>query len=487
MYQFYFVIGSQRLYGPETLRKVAEHGRVMTQELNACGILPYPLVCKEVVTTSEEITETIEEANNDKSCAGIITFMHTFSPSKMWIAALARLYKPYCHLHTQFNREIPWDEIDMDFMNLNQSAHGDREHGFIGARLRKARKIIAGYWESDKVRRELADFMRAAAGVAESRSLKVARFGDNMREVAVTEGDKVEAQIKLGWSVNTYPVGELAEKIKSVSERQIDMLMEEYQAKYIIDSDSVESIRYQARIENAMRMFLEKGHFGAFTTTFEDLYGLEQLPGLASQRLMASGYGFGGEGDWKTAAMVRIIKKMSKGLLGGTSFMEDYTYHLEEGNELVLGAHMLEICPSIAKGDIRVEVHDLSIGGKNAPARLTFDGAKGDAILVTVIEAGGRYRMIVNDIKAISPLRSMPKLPVAGVMWKPLPDLSTAATAWILSGGAHHMVMSYAVTASLMRDFAEMMDIEFIHIHEKTDIHELKKELLWNDVAFKLK
>lgn len=485
--EFWFITGSQHLYGEEALRKIAQNTRKMVEELNKSDLIPYEIVWKPVVTTPGEITETLESANYDQECAGVITFMHTFSPSKMWIAGLSRLNKPYCHFHTQFNREIPWNDIDMDFMNLYQSAHGDREHGFIGARLRKAREIVVGYWEDDDVRRRLGDFMRSAAGIAECRRLKVARFGDNMREVAVTEGDKVEAQIQLGWSVNYYPLGDLAEYVDAVGETDIDALMAEYESLYLMNTKEIAAVRYQARLEIGIRRFLEKGGFGAFTTTFEDLHGLDQLPGLAAQHLMAAGYGFGAEGDWKTAALLRVMKKMSAGLPGGTAFMEDYTYNLPLGDEMVLGSHMLEVCPSIAKDKPRIEVHPLGIGNRNAPARLIFNGAEGDAVSVSLIDMGGRLRMIAADVRAFSPLHPMPNLPVASVMWKPLPDLQTAAQAWILAGGAHHTVLSYALNASHMRSLAEMLGIEFIHIHEKTDINELKKELLWNDIAYKLK
>lgn len=485
--KIWFITGSQHLYGEETLKQVASDTKYMVDQLNKSNMMPLEIIWKETVKTPDEITEIMDQANFDSECAGIITFMHTFSPSKMWIAGLSRLQKPYCHLHTQFNREIPWNEIDMDFMNLNQSAHGDREHGFIGARLRMARKIVVGYWENDDVRAHIADFIRAAIGVAESKKLKVARFGDNMREVAVTEGDKVEAQLKLGWAVNYFPVGDLVQYVNAVSDCDVDKQYEEIKTLYTIKTDDIDSIKYQLKIEIGLRKFLQDGKFGAFTTNFEDLHGLDQLPGMACQRLMAEGYGFGGEGDWKTAAMTRIMKAMAKGIPGGTAFMEDYTYHLPKGNEMVLGAHMLEVCPSIAGSKINVEVHPLGIGGKNSPARLTFDGAEGDAICVSLIDMGGRMRMIVQDVKAIAPLHPMPNLPVAATMWKPMPDLQTGAEAWILAGGAHHTVMSYQLTAQNMRDFAEMLDIEFIHINEKTDLVELKKELFWNDMAYKLK
>ena len=484
--KFWFITGSQHLYGEETLKKVAENTKTMVEKLNYSNIIPYEIVWKPTVTTPEQITKVIKEANYDDECAGIITFMHTFSPSKMWIAGLTRLEKPYCHFHTQFGKEIPWNEIDMDFMNLYQSAHGDREHGFIGARLRMPRKIVVGYWEKEEVQSKLADFMRAAAGVYASQHLKVARFGDNMREVAVTEGDKVEAQIKLGWSVNYHPVGDLTEYINAVTDEEIEKRFEEVTKLYTLSTDNTESVKYQLREEIGMRKFLEEGNFGAFTTNFEDLHGLKQLPGLACQLLMADGYGFGGEGDWKTAAMTAVMKAMSKGLKGGTAFMEDYTYNLADGNEMVLGAHMLEVCPSVAGTEPEIKVMPLGIGGKEPPARLTFDGAEGDAICVSLVDMGGRMRMIVQDVKAHAPLHKMPNLPVAGVMWKPLPDLQTAAECWILAGGAHHTVLSYALNADNMRDFAEMLGIEFVHINADTKVTDFKKELLWNDVAYKI-
>lgn len=484
-YEFWFVTGSQHLYGEETLIQVKEHSEIIARALDKSQGIGGNVVFKGVVTTSSEITRIMEEANFHKNCAGVITWMHTFSPSKMWIGGLSILNKPLLHFNTQFNREIPWGEIDMDFMNLNQSAHGDREHGFIGARLRIPRKVSVGYWEDEEVHKTIGDWMRSAIGLGESRSLRLARFGDNMREVAVTEGDKVEAQIKLGWSVNYHPVGDLVEYIDGVSDNEVADLAEEYRDLYDINTPYMDSVNYQARIELGMTKFLEEGEFGAFTTTFEDLHGLRQLPGLAVQRLMAKGYGFGGEGDWKTSALTRVMKVMAAGLPGGTSFMEDYTYHLEKDNELILGAHMLEVCPSIAAGKPTVEVHHLGIGNRENPARMVFEGREGDAILASLIDMGGRMRLIVNDVKAKSPLRDMPKLPVAGVMWKPMPSLKTSAEAWILAGGAHHTVMSYALTAEHMRDFAEMAGIEFLHINKDTDIVEFKKELLWNDMVWK--
>lgn len=486
-YEFWFITGSQHLYGEEVLEQVSQHSKVIADGFDQSDKIPGKVVFKGVVTTPSEITRMIEEANFDKNCAGIITWMHTFSPSKMWIAGLSKLNKPFLHLNTQFNKEIPWDEIDMDFMNLNQSAHGDREHGFIGARLRLPRKIVVGYWEDEKVREKIGGWMRSAIGVSESRSLKVARFGDNMREVAVTEGDKVEAQIKLGWAVNYQPVGDLVSFIDEVTDEEIDHQLELYNQLYDIKTDKIDSVRYQAKVEIGMSKFLKNGKFGAFITTFEDLHGLKQLPGLAVQRLMGEGYGFAGEGDWKTAALTRIMKVMATGLKGGTSFMEDYTYHLQEGKELILGAHMLEVCPSIAGTKPTIEVHELGIGDKEPPARMVFEGEEGDVILVSLIDMGGRMRLIVNDAIAVKPLKDMPKLPVARVMWDPMPNLETSAEAWILAGGAHHSVMSYTLTAEHMRDFAEMLGIEFIHIHKDTDLIELKKELMWNDITWGMK
>lgn len=486
-YEFWFITGSQHLYGPETLKQVTEHSEIIAKSLNDSSSIPCSVVFKPIVTTPDEITKIIKEANYAENCAGIITWMHTFSPSKMWINGLAILEKPYCHLHTQFNRIIPNEGIDMDFMNLNQSAHGDREHGFIGTRLRMPRKVIAGYWEDEDVQCRMGSWMRSAIGALVSKSLKVMRFGDNMRQVAVTEGDKVEAQIKFGWQVNTIAVGDLVEEINAVTESQIDALLEEYKEKYVIATDNLESIRYQAKAEIAMKRMLTNAGCGAYTNTFEDLYGMEQLPGLASQRLMEAGFGYGGEGDWKVSAMTHIMKQMAEGLNGGTAFMEDYTYDLTKGNELSLGAHMLEVCPTLAADKPRIEVHPLGIGGKKDPARLVFEGHPGDAIVVSLVDMGGRFRLIVQDVKAVKPIYSMPNLPVARVMWKALPDLKTGAESWILAGGAHHTVFSYSLTAEQMQDWAEMMDIEYVHISKDTTIEGLKQLLFLQDVAWKLK
>ncbi len=486
-YEFWFITGSQHLYGEETLRQVAEHSQAMVKGLGESKALPCKIVYKPVVKTPDEISEVIREANHSKQCAGIITWMHTFSPSKMWINGLAMLQKPYLHLHTQFNRQIPNLGIDMDFMNLNQSAHGDREHGFIGARMRLARKVVVGYWEDADVQEKMGAWMRTAVGVAVSKDLKVMRFGDNMRQVAVTEGDKVEAQIKLGWQVNTTAVGDLADAAAAVTEAEIEAAYADCAARYSINTEDIGSIKYQLREEIAMRKLLDDGGCKAFTTNFEDLHGLAQLPGLASQRLMEAGFGFGAEGDWKTAAMVHILKAMGDGLGGGATLMEDYTYDLTEGSELILGAHMLEICPTVAAEKPKVEVHPLGIGGKLPPARLVFEGKAGSAVAASLIDMGGRLRLIVNDCEAVKPIYEMPNLPVARLMWKPLPDLKTAAEAWILAGGAHHTAFSYDLTAEQLRDWAEMMDIEFIHIGEDTDIDTLKQQLLFSDLVWKLK
>lgn len=489
-YQFWFVTGSQHLYGPETLKEVEMHSTKIAEGINGDPAIPYEIVFKHVLTTPDSIRRLCAEANSDDSCAGLMTWMHTFSPAKMWIAGLSELRKPLLHLHTQFNRDIPWDSIDMDFMNLNQSAHGDREYGFIGARMGIARKIVVGYWEDAAVRGKIAGWMRTAVAFVEGRSLKVARFGDNMREVAVTEGDKVEAQIKFGWSINGYGVGDLVEHIHAVTDAETDRLMAEYAELYDIVAEGQsegpvrDSIREQARIELGMKAFFEKGGFGAFTTTFEDLHGMKQLPGLAVQRLMAQGYGFGGEGDWKTAALVRIMKILAGG--EGTSFMEDYTYHFEPGNEMILGAHMLEICPTIAATRPRIEVHPLAIGGKADPARLTFDGKSGKAVNASLIDLGSRFRLIINEIDAVQPQKDMPKLPVARVLWKPQPSLADSAEAWIRAGGAHHTVFSYAVTTEQLQDWAEMAGIECVVIDKNTTQASLRNELKWSDIAWKL-
>lgn len=489
-YQFWFVTGSQHLYGPETLQQVEEHSRRITKGLDQDGAIPFKLVFQQVATTPDAIRRLMIDANADDDCAGIITWMHTFSPAKMWISGLSELRKPLLHLATQYNRDIPWETIDMDFMNLNQAAHGDREYGFIGARMGISRKVVVGYWEDPAVRRRVGEWMRTAVAYAESRQLKVARFGDNMRQVAVTEGDKVEAQIQFGWSVNGFGVGDLVQRVNAVSESEVNRLMDEYGELYDIvevgrkDGATRDAIRYQARIELGLKAFLEEGGFTAFTTTFEDLHGLRQLPGLAVQRLMAQGYGFGGEGDWKTAALVRLMKIIAGN--EGTSFMEDYTYHLDPENELVLGAHMLEICPTIAANKPKIEVHPLGIGGKEDPARMVFDGRSGPAINASIIDMGSRFRLLVSEVEAVQPQKAMPKLPVARVLWKVLPNLKDGVESWILAGGAHHTGFSYTVTAEHMTDFAEMSGIECVVIGKNTTPLALRHELRLNEMAWRL-
>ncbi|MCI9364229.1 MAG: L-arabinose isomerase [Oscillospiraceae bacterium] len=485
--EFWFVVGSQFLYGPEVLETVAARGAEMARTMSESGNLPCPLVYKATVKTDAEITQIMREANYDDKCCGVVTWCHTFSPSKMWIHGFDLLQKPYCHLATQYNRKIPNEEIDMDFMNLNQAAHGDREHGFIGARMHLPRKVVAGYWQDKNVQQELGDWMRAAIGYDFSRNLRIIRFGDNMRDVAVTEGDKVEAQIKLGWQVDYWPVGHLVETMEAVSDAEVDAKMDEYKARYDFATEDTATVRYQALEEVAMRKILDREGALAFINNFQDLYGMEQLPGLASQNMMADGIGYGGEGDWKTAGMTAIMKEMAQGLEGGTLFMEDYTYDLEPGNEVSLGAHMLEVCPSIAAERPRIEVHPLGIGDRQPPARLVFEGKEGPGIVVSLIDMGGRMRMIIQDIEVIKPILDMPNLPVARVMWKPAPDLLTGVKCWIHAGGAHHTVLSTALTAQIMKDWAEMMQIECVHITKDTRLEDFQKELFYNDIAWKLR
>lgn len=486
-YKFYFLVGSQDLYGADVLRRVDEDARTMVDGFNADAAIPCTVVFHPVVRNSEEIYRAVMEANNDPACAGVITWMHTFSPSKMWIRGFQALQKPLLHVNTQFNRDIPWDSIDMDFMNLNQSAHGDREHGFIAARMRLRQKVISGWWKDGRFRRRMAGWMRAAVGAYESRRLRVLRIGDNMRDVAVTEGDKVEAQIKFGWQVDAYGVEDIIRLVDSVTDREIDAQMDEYRRLYTMDTENIESVRYQAREEVALKKFMEKKKFGAFHTNFEDLQQLRQLPGLAAQDLMRQGYGFGAEGDWKVAALCRIMKAMTADLDCGTAFMEDYTYNFDPACGMNMGSHMLEVCPSVACEKPKIQVHPLSIGNREDPARLVFKAKAGPAVLATIIDMGDRFRMIVNDVECQKQEHQMPKLPVAAVLWKPLPSLETSAEAWIYAGGAHHSVLSYGLTDEELRDFAEIMDVEYIHIGKEADIHQLRKELTWNDLVWKLK
>ncbi|MBU8787050.1 MULTISPECIES: L-arabinose isomerase [Bacillus] len=484
-YEFWFVAGSQHLYGEEAVREVEEHANIMCRGLND-GSMRYSVKYKAVATSPDGVRKLIREANCDDACAGVITWMHTFSPAKMWIPGLAELKKPLLHFHTQFNRDIPWETIDMDFMNINQSAHGDREYGFVGTRLGLNRKVIVGHWEDAGVKKEIDRWMSAAVASIENRHIKVARFGDNMRNVAVTEGDKIEAQIQLGWSVDGYGIGDLVREIKAVSKESVNELIAEYEELYECPEDGAarESVKEQARIELGLKRFLSDGGYTAFTTTFEDLHGMKQLPGLAVQRLMAEGYGFGGEGDWKTAALVRMMKVMADGK--ETSFMEDYTYHFEPGNEMILGSHMLEVCPSIAETKPRIEVHPLSIGGKDDPARLVFDGMAGPAVNVSLVDMGGRFRLVINEVDAERVQHEMPNLPVARVLWKPQPSLKTSAEAWILAGGAHHTCLSYRLTAEQMLDWADMTGIEAVLINRDTKIANLRNELKWSEAAYRL-
>lgn len=491
-YKFWFCTGSQDLYGDECLQKVAEHSKIIVEKLNESGNLPFEVVWKPTLITNELIRRTFNEANIDDECAGVIVWMHTFSPAKSWILGLQEYRKPLLHLHTQFNMEIPYDTIDMDFMNENQSAHGDREFGHMVTRMGIERKVVVGHWSDEKLQKKIGSWMRTAIGVVESSHIRVMRVADNMRNVAVTEGDKVEAQLKFGWEIDAYPVNEIAESVAAVSESDTNALVDEYYSKYNIllegrdPAEFRKHVAVQAQIELGFERFLEEKNYQAIVTHFGDLGALKQLPGLAIQRLMEKGYGFGAEGDWKVAAMTRIMKLMAEGMNGGTAFMEDYTYHFEPGNEMLLGSHMLEVCPSIAAEKPKIQVHPLGIGDREDPARLVFKAQTGDAIVVTLVDMGDRLRMIVNDVECKEQVNDMPNLPVAGVLWKPLPCLQTSAEAWIYAGGAHHSVLSYTLTADHMRDFAEIMGIEFIHINKDTEINEFKKELFYNDVAYKL-
>jgi L-arabinose isomerase len=490
--EVWFVTGSQHLYGEETLRQVADDSKAIVQALDGSEKIPVRVVFKPVLTTPGAITQLCIDANAAPNCIGLITWMHTFSPAKMWIAGLKLLQKPFVHLHTQFNRDIPWSEIDMDFMNLNQSAHGGREFGFIGTRMRIDRKVIVGYWQDGQVVGELETWIRAAAAWHDAQGARIARFGDNMRDVAVTEGDKVAAQIQLGYAVYGYGIGDLVAYVNKVMDVEIDVLLAEYDNVYLVaehlrdGGDQRSELRKAAKIELGMRAFLEDGNFKAFTTTFEDLHGLLQLPGLAVQRLMADGYGFGAEGDWKTAALVRAMKVMSAGMEGGTSFMEDYTYHLDPGGMKVLGAHMLEVCASIAERQPKLEMHPLSIGGKADPARLVFNVPTGPAVNASVLDLGNRFRMVVNPVEVVLPDAELPKLPVARVVWEPKPNLKVAAAAWILAGGAHHTGFSQAISAAHLEDFAEMAGIEYTLIDEDTRLSSFKKELKWNEMYYHL-
>ncbi|MEI7585885.1 L-arabinose isomerase [Runella sp.] len=490
-FEVWFVTGSQHLYGEETLRQVDEHSKVIADSFNDSPQIPVRVVFKPVVKTPDEIYAICQEANVAPNCIGIITWMHTFSPAKMWIRGLNVLKKPMLHLHTQFNRDIPFNDIDMDFMNLNQSAHGDREFGFIMSRMRLNRKVVVGHWQQTDVLQKINVWSRVAAAKYEMQTMKVVRFGDNMRQVAVTDGDKVAAEMTFGFSVNTHGVGDLVKYINQISEADIFTLMQEYEDTYEL-MDSLrnggfmrQSLVEAARIELGLKAFLEEGGFSAYTNTFEDLHGMRQLPGIGSQRMMAAGYGYGGEGDWKTSAMVRALKVMASGMEGGNSFMEDYTYHFDPANPMVLGSHMLEICPSIAKGTVKCEVHPLGIGGKEDPVRLVFNAAAGPALNVSLIDMGNRFRLLVNEVEAVEVTEEFPKLPTARALWKPQPSMEVGLQAWILAGGAHHTAYSQNLTTEYIEDLAEMFGVELVVIDKDTSIRQLKNELRWSDSAFK--
>jgi L-arabinose isomerase len=490
--EVWFVTGSQDLYGAETLQQVAVNAQAIAASLHASEQIPVSVIWKPTVKSPEEIYAICQEANTAKNCIGIVAWMHTFSPAKMWIGGLKILQKPLLHFHTQFNRDIPWDSIDMDFMNLNQSAHGDREFGFIMSRMRLNRKVVVGHWQDEETIAKINTWTRAAAGWNDWQGAKFVRFGDNMRQVAVTDGDKVEAEIKFGYSVNTYGIGDLVQVINQVTEAQIDALIEIYEASYNLMPSLQKagaqhaSLREAAKIELGMEAFLVAGNFKGFTDTFEDLHGMAQLPGIASQRLMAKGYGFGGEGDWKTAALVRAMKVMGTGLQGGNSFMEDYTYHFNPSNRMVLGAHMLEICESIADAKPNCEIHPLGIGGKADPVRLVFNSAPGPALNASIVDMGNRFRLLVNEVLAVAPVHALPKLPVARVLWKPYPNMHTGCAAWIYAGGAHHTCYSQNLTSEHLEDFAAMAGIEFSLIGKETTLHQFKNELKWSDVYYHL-
>ena len=491
--EVWFVAGSQHLYGPAALKQVAANSQQIAQALARSAHIPVQVRFKCVVKTPEDAMKVCQEANTAENCIGLITWCHTFSPSKMWINGLKQLRKPICHLHTQHNRDIPWATIDMDFMNLNQAAHGDREHGFIMSRLRLNRKVVVGFWQEPRVQKQIGAWCRAAAAWHDWQGAKFCRFGDNMREVAVTEGDKVMAQMHFGYSVNGYGVGDLVNRVQAASDQQVDSLVAEYESTSVLspklrkNGQMRSSLRDAARIELGLRSFLQEGGFKGFTDTFEDLHGLAQLPGIASQRLMADGFGFGAEGDWKTCALVRAMKVMAAGLKGGTSFMEDYTYHLSPKRSAVLGAHMLEICPSIAKGKPSCEIHPLGIGGKADPVRLVFDTPPGPGINASIVHMGNRFRFLLNEVDVVNPERALPKLPVARALWVPKPNLQIGAAAWIYAGGAHHTGFSQAVTTEMIEDFAAMAGVELVVIDGDTKLRQFKQELEWNDVAYGLR
>ena len=491
-YEIWFVPGSHALYGDVALGHVDEHAREIAAALDGASEIPVRIVVKPVVISADAIRKVCAQADSTDNCVGVIVWMHTFSPAKNWIAGLGALRKPLLHLHTQYRAELPYADIDMDYMNLHQSAHGDREFGFIATRMGIARKIVVGHWSEPMTRARIAAWSRAACGWHEAQNLNVVRFGDNMRNVAVTEGNKVGVQMQLGAAVNTHGVGDLVDSIAAVSDAAIDELIADYEASYTLvpalqsAGASRAALREAARIEAGLRSFLESGGYGAFTDTFEDLHGLRQLPGIATQRLMAEGYGFGAEGDWKTAALLRIMKVMATGLKGGTSFMEDYTYDLAAKPPLILGAHMLEVCPSIAAAKPSCEIHPLGIGGKEDPVRLVFDAATGPAIVVAVLDMGERLRLLANEIDVVAPPHALPKLPVARALWQPKPDFATACEAWLAAGGPHHTVFTSAVDTEAIVDFATIAGVELLRIDERTTSRDFRNELNWNQAYYRL-
>lgn len=490
--ELWFLTGSQHLYGPAVLKQVASNSIAVVKGLNGSGRIPLKIVFKQVLTTPDEIRKLCQEASASDQCVGIVLWNHTFSPAKMWINGLKALTKPLLHLHTQFNRDLPWATIDMDFMNLNQAAHGDREAGHMHTRLRMNRKVVVGHWSEASTQNDIATWSRAAAAWADWQGAKFARIGDNMRYVSVTEGDKVAAETKFGFATNGYGIGDVVKFVNEVTDREVDALCKTYQDEYAVDNalkkggKRHESLRDGARLELGLRAFLKSGDFKGFTTTFEDLHGFKQLPGLACQRLMNDGYGFGAEGDWKTCALLRAGKVMSLGMKGGTSFMEDYTYHMDPNRPLVLGSHMLEICPSIASGKPTLQIHPLGIGGKDDPVRLVFDAGAGDAINASLVDLGNRFRLLVNQVTCIKPPKPLPKLPVARAVWETKPDFKTALAAWIYAGGAHHTLFSYPLTTQHMQDFADIAGIELVRIDDSTNLHDFKQTLRTNELYYHL-
>ncbi|WP_159721383.1 L-arabinose isomerase [Enterococcus sp. CSURQ0835] len=467
--EFWFVVGSQYLYGEEALASVRTDAEKIVEGLNNSGKLPYPIVLKELAVTADTITKIMKEINYRDEVAGVITWMHTFSPAKMWIRGTKLLQKPLLHLATQFNESIPWKTIDMDFMNLNQSAHGDREYGFINARLKKQNKIVVGFWQAEKVQTQIADWMDVAVAFDESFNIRVARFGDNMRNVGVTEGDKVEAQIQFGWVVDYFGIGDLVQVIDAVTDEEVDALFEEYKKLYDFEYGDYDQktwedhVKVQARQEIGMRRFLEQGNYNAFTTNFEDLYGMQQLPGLAVQRLNEEGYGFAGEGDWKTAAIDRLMKVMARN--ENTGFMEDYTYELTNGQEAILESHMMEVDPTLAANKPKIVVSPLSMGDREDPARLVFDGKAGEGVVVSMADFGTHYKLLINEVSAFEPTEAAPNLPVARVMWTPKPNFYDGIHAWIEAGGGHHTVVSLNLTADQIQTWAKLVDLETVLIN----------------------